>query len=105
MTARTMGEQTPVLTCLAELAARHPELPGAYITISRFIPNELSVQLDNPDKVKAWREALGISAEKVFKDRIGNRPSLEFRACAYGVMFHVYATCPQAAMDENPQVA
>ncbi|MFJ9104832.1 hypothetical protein ACIRJM_40955 [Streptomyces sp. NPDC102405] len=96
MTARTMGDQASTLAFLAELALKHSQLPGAYITISRFTPGELSVQLDSPGKVEPWREALGVPVEEVFEDRIGNRLSLEFRASAYGVMFHVYSTCPQA---------
>ncbi|MGW2953410.1 hypothetical protein [Streptomyces eurythermus] len=91
MKAATLAEQAPTLACLASLATGHPGLPAAYITISPSALNELSVQLDSPSKVEAWREALGVTADLVFCDRIGGRPSLEFRATVFGVTFHVYA--------------
>ncbi|WP_263167171.1 hypothetical protein [Streptomyces sp. SCSIO ZS0520] len=104
MTA-TLADQAATLACLANLAVGHPNLPAAYITTSRFTPRELSVQLDSPGKVEAWREALGIPAESVFESRIGNRQSLEFRASAYGVLFHVYAAYLPATVGNTPQAA
>ena len=86
-----MAAQAATLTCLAGLAVSHPNLPSAYITLSRHVPNELSVQLDSPSKVEAWREVLNVSTDKVFVDVIGGQPSLEFDATVYGVAFHVYA--------------
>ncbi|MGD3107556.1 hypothetical protein [Streptomyces sp. YGL11-2] len=99
MSAGTMAAQAATLTCLAGIAVSHPDLPGAYFTASRIVPNELSVQLDSPSKVEAWREALNVPVEKVFADRIGDRPSLEFRATVYRVAFHVYAVYEVAAVE------
>ncbi|MFF7748798.1 hypothetical protein ACFZCP_05985 [Streptomyces sp. NPDC007971] len=92
MNAETLATQAAVLTCLAGLAVGHPNLPGAYLTISRYTPGEVAVQLESPAAVEAWREALGVDPDKVVADRIGTQPSLEFDATAYGIDFHVYAT-------------
>ncbi|KPI26653.1 hypothetical protein OV320_6322 [Actinobacteria bacterium OV320] len=99
MSAESLGEQAAVITCLAGLAVGHPTLPAAYITVSRHAPGELSVQLDSPGKVEAWREALGVDASLVRVDRIGTRSSLEFDATVYGVDFHVYADYEQATSE------
>lgn len=99
MSAESLGEQAAVITCLAGLAVGHPTLPAGFFTISRHGPGELSVQLDSPGKVEAWREALGVDAGLVRVDRIGNRASLEFDATVYGVDFHVYAVYEQATSE------
>lgn len=91
MNIPTLSTQAPVLTCLVTLATVHPGLPAAYITVSQYASRELSVQLNNPAAVEAWREALGVAPDAVVADRIGDRPSLEFTATAYGIKFHVYA--------------
>lgn len=92
MSASTMAAQVATLTCLAGIAVSHPNLPGAYIAASQHTPNELSVQLGSPSALEAWREALGVPADCVIADRIGDRPSLEFDATVYRIKFHVYAT-------------
>ncbi|WP_217234960.1 hypothetical protein [Streptomyces sp. AC555_RSS877] len=99
MSAESLAAQAAVITCLAGLAVGHPNLPAAYFTISRHGPRELSVQLDSPSKVEAWREALGVDAALVSVDRLGERASLEFNATAYGVDFHVYAAYEQATVE------
>ncbi|MFM9495494.1 hypothetical protein ACKI1Q_17970 [Streptomyces galilaeus] len=99
MTAENLAAQAALFTCLAGLAVGRPDLPAAYVTISRFAPRELSVQLDSPSKVEAWREALGADSDLVRVDRIGNRSSLEFDASAFGIAFHVYATYEQAVAE------
>ncbi|MGW3148383.1 hypothetical protein ACWDG1_27685 [Streptomyces sp. NPDC001177] len=99
MSVETLGAQAALFTCLAGLAVGHPNLPAAYITISRQAPRELSVQLDSPAAVEAWREALGVDPALVVAERLGNRPSLEFDASAYGVDFHVYAAYQQATAE------
>ncbi|MFM9492120.1 hypothetical protein ACKI1Q_00530 [Streptomyces galilaeus] len=99
MSAENLAEQAALFTCLAGLAVGHPNLPAAYVTISRHASRELSVQLDSPSKVEAWREALGVDAALLVVDRIGNRSSLEFDATAFGVDFHVYATYQPAPIE------
>ncbi len=99
MSAESLAAQAAVITCLAGLAVGRPDLPAGYFTISRHGPRELSVQLDSPSKVEAWREALGVDAALVRVDRLGNRVSLEFNATAYGVDFHVYAAYEQATVE------
>ncbi|WP_413799618.1 hypothetical protein [Streptomyces iranensis] len=99
MNARTLATQTAALTCLAGLAVSHPHLPGAYITMSQHIPDELKVLLDSPSAVEAWREALHVPAETVVAGRLGDRPLLEFRATVYRVAFHVYAVYDPATLE------
>ncbi|MFE6686590.1 hypothetical protein ACFVFQ_08930 [Streptomyces sp. NPDC057743] len=99
MSAATMAAQAATLKCLAGIAVSYPNLPGAYFTASSVVPNELSVQLDSPSKVEAWRVALNVPVEKVFMDRIGDQLSLEFRATAYRVAFHVYAVYDAATVE------
>ncbi|MFG2128340.1 hypothetical protein ACGFNV_11130 [Streptomyces sp. NPDC048751] len=99
MSAETLAEQAALITCLAGLAVGHPHLPAAYITISRHAPRELNVQLDSVSKVEAWREALGVDADLVCVDRLGDRSSLEFDATVHGVDFHVYTTYVSAAVE------
>jgi len=94
-----MAAQAATLTCLAGLAVSHPNLPRAYIALSRHVPNALSVQLDSPSKVEAWREVLNVPTDKVFVDVIGDQPSLEFDATVYGVAFHVYAVYDRATAE------
>ncbi|MFF8968683.1 hypothetical protein [Streptomyces sp. NPDC014995] len=91
MSVQNLAAQAATITCLAGLAVAHPHLPGAYITVSQHSPRALSVQLDSPAALEAWREALGVDAGLVVADRIGDRPSLEFEATVYGVDFRVYA--------------
>ncbi|MBZ4319394.1 hypothetical protein [Streptomyces huiliensis] len=95
---QALAMQAPVLARLAELAVSYPSLPGAYFCISRHCPRELSVQLDGPVAVEAWREALDVPVEEVVMRRLGDRPSLEFRAAAYGLWFHVYAVYDQVGV-------
>ncbi|BCM66471.1 MULTISPECIES: hypothetical protein [Streptomyces] len=104
MKAATLAEQAPALACLVSLAVGHPDLPGAYITTSQFTPNELSVQLDDPSGVEEWRKALSVSADQVFRDWIGERPSVQFRTVAFRVTFHVYATYDLAATSDGSEV-
>jgi hypothetical protein len=92
VSAETLAAQAAALTCLAGLAVGRPALPAAYITISGHSPREVSVQLSTPAAVEAWREALGGDPERLVVDRIGDQPSLEFTATAYGIRFSVYAT-------------
>lgn len=92
MSTPALAAQAPVLTCLATLAIARPDLPPAYFTVSRHGTREVSVQLDGPAAVEAWREALGADPDTVVNARIGARPSLEFTATAYGITFQVYAT-------------
>ncbi|MFF8995746.1 hypothetical protein ACF09H_38610 [Streptomyces sp. NPDC014983] len=92
MNPPTMAAQAPVLTCLATLAIARPDLPAAYLTVSAHGTRQVSVQLDGPAAVEAWREALGVAPDVVVADWIGGRPSLEFTATAYGIKFEVYAT-------------
>ncbi|WP_328735331.1 hypothetical protein [Streptomyces bobili] len=99
MSAENLAEQAAVITCLTGLAVGHPNLPAAYVTISRHAPRELHVQLDSPSKVEAWREALGVDAALLVVDRIGDRPSLEFDATAFGIDFHVYTTYQPATVE------
>ncbi|MGW0187345.1 hypothetical protein ACWDV7_16490 [Streptomyces sp. NPDC003362] len=98
MSAETLAAQAAVLTGLAGLAVRWPGLPAAYITASQYAPREVSVQLRDLAAVEAWREALNVAPERVIADRIGDRPSLEFTATAYGIDFHVYATYTPASV-------
>ncbi|MFD7458687.1 MULTISPECIES: hypothetical protein [unclassified Streptomyces] len=98
MSAETLAAQAAAFTCLAGLAVGRPALPAAYITISGHSPREVSVQLRDPSAVEAWREALDVAPERVVADRIGDRPSLEFTATAYGIDFHVYATYTPASV-------
>ncbi|MGW2821807.1 hypothetical protein ACWC24_12475 [Streptomyces sp. NPDC001443] len=97
MSTATLADQSAVFTCLAGLAATRPGLPAAYLTVSRHSPRELSVQLDSPAALEAWREALAVDPGRVVADRIGDRPSLEFTTRAFGVDFHVYAIYTPAA--------
>ncbi|SFY53192.1 hypothetical protein [Streptomyces sp. F-1] len=92
MSTPTLAAQSPVLTCLATLALARPDLPAAYLTVSAHSARDVSVQLDSPAAVEAWREALGAAPDAVVADWIGGRPSLEFTATAYGIKFEVYAT-------------
>ncbi|MET8981041.1 hypothetical protein ABZX85_36105 [Streptomyces sp. NPDC004539] len=98
MSARTLASQAAALRFLADLAETRPDLPGAYLPVSRHLPRELSVQLDSPGDLEAWREALGVAPDAVVADRIGERPSLEFHANTSGFTFHVYATYTPAAV-------
>ncbi|MFI1029830.1 hypothetical protein [Streptomyces sp. NPDC020951] len=99
MSAENLSEQAAVITCLAGLAVGHPNLPAGYFTVSRHGARELSVQLDSPSKVEAWREALGVDAGLLRVERFGGRASLEFDATVFGVDFHVYAAYEQAAAE------
>lgn len=92
MNTQSLAAQAPVFTCLATLAIAHPDLPAAYLTVSKHGTRELGVQLDSPTAVEAWREALGVAPDVVVADWIGGRPSLEFTATVYGIKFQVYAT-------------
>ncbi|MFJ8717977.1 hypothetical protein ACIRD9_33215 [Streptomyces violaceus] len=92
MSAETLATQAAALTCLAGLAVGRPNLPAAYITVSGHTPGEVSVQPAGPSAVEAWREALGVDPEQLVADRIGDQPSLEFTATAYGIKFSVYTT-------------
>jgi hypothetical protein len=102
VSAENLAAQAALFTCLAGLAVGHPNLPAAYVTISQHAPRELSVQLDSPSKVEAWREALGVDAGLLVVDRIGTRPSLEFNATVFGIAFHVYAAYDQAVAEAGP---
>ncbi|MER5916960.1 hypothetical protein ABT124_43075 [Streptomyces sp. NPDC001982] len=99
MSAETLAAQAATLTCLAGIAVSHPSLPGAYFVVSSITPNKLTVQLDSPSEVEAWRDALGVSAEEIYTRRIGAQPSIEFEATAYGVTFHVWATYEPATVE------
>ncbi|MFG2948836.1 hypothetical protein [Streptomyces adustus] len=91
MRTANLADQSVVFTCLAGLAVTHPNLPAPYLTLSRHLPQEVAVQLDSPAAVEAWREVLGVAPDRVVADRIGDRPSLEFKSRAFGVHFFVYA--------------
>ncbi|NEV90127.1 hypothetical protein GUR47_26235 [Streptomyces tendae] len=98
MSAETLAAQAATLTSLAGLAIGRPGLPAAYFTLSQYAPRSVSVQLRDPSAVEAWREALGVAPDRVIADRIGVRPSLEFRATACGIDFHVYAAYTPATV-------
>ncbi|MGW0600633.1 hypothetical protein ACWD11_26385 [Streptomyces sp. NPDC002776] len=86
-----MAEQATVLVALAGLAVSHPNLPGAYFSFSDVLPDEVGVQLDSPNKVEAWREALNVPADQVTIRIRDERVTLRFEVTAYGVQFRVYA--------------
>ncbi|MCX4765311.1 hypothetical protein OG562_30915 [Streptomyces sp. NBC_01275] len=96
MSAEDLAGQGAVITSLAGLLARHPDLPAAYFTVSRHTAGELGVQLDSPVKVEAWREALGVDVDLMRVEAFGHRSSLEFDATVHGVDFHVFAAYEQA---------
>ncbi|MCX5198022.1 hypothetical protein OOK31_29715 [Streptomyces sp. NBC_00249] len=72
--------QAAVFAALAQLAELHPDLPGAYITISHITPTEAYVLLDSPADVEAWRLATHTDTDDVhLTDRKGDK-KLHFTA-------------------------
>ncbi|MCZ4608865.1 hypothetical protein O3S80_34930 [Streptomyces sp. Lzd4kr] len=100
-TATPLGEQATVLVALAGLAVSHPNLPGAYFVTSDVLPRELTVQLDSPGKVEAWRAALNVPADQVVMRKRGEQAQLKFEATAYGVEFRVYTVYEPATQAEG----
>ncbi|MGW2495848.1 hypothetical protein ACWCV2_15285 [Streptomyces pseudogriseolus] len=86
-----LADQAAAFAALQALAAEHPALPGAYITVSNATA-EVTVQAHTWLAWEAWRVALGVAPHEV---ELGNcepiREHVEFSATVRGVTVRVYS--------------
>ncbi|MEU6535568.1 hypothetical protein [Streptomyces sp. NPDC047000] len=59
------GHMAPALAFAARLAESHPALPAPSVTCTGIFAERLSLALDAPGEVEAWREVLHVPVEEV----------------------------------------
>ncbi|MFF5984369.1 hypothetical protein ACFY78_36560 [Streptomyces olindensis] len=100
-----LSDQSRALKLAAELAAKNPTLPPAYITCSGFEPNALTVLVEHPGGFEAWREALNVAPEDVIPGTLSGKTKLSFDVSVGRVHLHVWVTFPLAEAETEGAAA
>ncbi|MGW3110520.1 hypothetical protein [Streptomyces sp. NPDC001091] len=96
--AASLATQAPVLEALARIAAAHPDLPPAYITVSWIQPTHVNLLLDLPSMIEPWRVALGVPADAVTEAPFrATERQTSIEARVDGLELTVWATCAAPA--------
>lgn len=103
--AENLGAQAAALAFLAGLAQRNPELPPAYIVLSRVDPDVVRVQLDDAQAVEAWREVLFVPPTGVALEPHGSIQQLTFEAVVNSIRIDVWAPFTSAQSETQPEEA
>nr|WSW45376.1 hypothetical protein OG296_20860 [Streptomyces sp. NBC_01001] len=90
--------QTAVFAALAQLAELHPDLPGAYIATSHITPAEVSVLLDSPADLEAWRQATHTDAVDVQLTELKDDRKLSFTAPLGRITLRVFTVFAPALL-------
>ncbi|AMW11656.1 hypothetical protein A4E84_20455 [Streptomyces qaidamensis] len=103
--AASLSDQGRALKLAAELAAKNPPLPPAYITCSGITPYQLTVLVDHPGEFEAWREALNVAPEDVIPGVLTGKAKLSFDVSVARVSLHVWVTFPLAEVETEEAAA
>ncbi|MFF9129159.1 hypothetical protein [Streptomyces sp. NPDC014806] len=92
-TTAQLGDQARAVQVLAALAAQHPTLPAAYITVHAPLPEHnvgarLDVQLDGSE-FEAWREAIDADPASVVLHTTISNTWLSVDTVRDGVRLHL----------------
>ncbi|MEV7793363.1 hypothetical protein AB0O68_15425 [Streptomyces sp. NPDC087512] len=105
---RTLADQRAAFAAMDRIIELHPELPGAYITLSVVVPGLVDVQAQTFAAFEAWREALDVRPEDVQPGNCApEREHIEFQTEVDGVPVRVYVMgdLVQPAVSEDSAVA
>jgi hypothetical protein len=100
-----LSDQGRALKLAAELAAKHPTLPPAYITSSGITPHQLTVLVEHPGDFEAWREALNVAPEDVIPGTLTGKTKLSCDASLGRVHLHLWVTFPLANAEPEEAAA
>jgi hypothetical protein len=92
------GHMAPALAFAARLAQLHPELPAPSLTNSGIFAERLTLCLDGPDEVEAWREVLHVPTKDMdFTELKNGALRVGFDALVGGFEIDVFAHFEPAA--------
>jgi hypothetical protein len=98
----TFGAVAPALAFVARLAELHPTLPAPHMTVSSIIAGRVSILLDGPAEIEAWREVLLVPAEALDSGvRHDGGLRMGFHSEVNGVQFDVFTHFDQAQPQEG----
>ncbi|MFJ2733719.1 hypothetical protein [Streptomyces sp. NPDC087317] len=87
----TLADQRAAFAAMDRLIELHPNLPGAFITLSSVTPRHVDVQAQTWTALEQWRTALNVAPADM---QLGNcepqREHIVFEAVVDGVTVEVY---------------
>jgi hypothetical protein len=95
---QSLAAQCAAWQTLIDLAQAHPDLPGARITQSQYLPDWIEVQVGSFADLETWREVLEITPEDIRDAGLVGLRELYALARLGGVTVRLFATGPQLAV-------